>query len=84
MHENLHLVEGLQVNDGLRDDEGLKGLRVTHPGGNQRFGHRRRQDPVVLDTRQGLGPIGGDGLASQRMKGIVDHQFLGLVMGSMQ
>jgi len=38
----------------------------------------------VLDALEGLGPIGGDGMASQRMKGIVDHQFLGLVMGSMQ
>ena len=84
MHENVQLVEGLQVNDGCRDEAGIKGCRVAHPGGDQRFGHRRSQDPVVLDALEGLGPIGGDGLSSQRMKGVVNNQRLGLVMGSMQ
>jgi len=80
----MQLAEDLQGNDGLRANVGIKSGRVAHPRGNQYFGHRRRQHPVVLDTLQGLGPIGSDGVASQRMKGIVDHQFLGLVMGSMQ
>jgi hypothetical protein len=67
-----------------RFEEGIKGLRMAHPGGDQHFGHRRGQDPVVLDTLEGLGPIGGNSLSSQRMKGVVDKQRLGLVMGSMQ
>ena len=34
MHENVQLVEGLQGNDGRRDDAGIKGRRVAHPGGD--------------------------------------------------
>jgi len=33
VHENMQLVEGLQGNDGLRDDMGIKGRRVAHPRG---------------------------------------------------
>jgi len=84
VHENVQVVESLQGNDGLRNEEGIKGLRVAHPSRDQCFGHRRGQDPVVLDPVEGLGPIGGDSLANQRMKRVMDNQRLGLVMGSME
>ena len=84
MYENVQLMECRQGNDGFRDKASLKGCRVAHPRGNQCLDHRRRQHAVVLDPLKGLGPIGDDGVTSQRMKGIVDHHLLGLVMGSMQ
>jgi hypothetical protein len=84
VYENVQLMECRQGNDGFRDKASLKGCRVAHPRGNQCLDHRRRQHAVVLDPLKGLGPIGDDGVTSQRMKGIVDHHLLGLVMGSMQ
>jgi hypothetical protein len=84
VYENVQLVERRQGNDGFRDEASLKGCRVAHPRGNQCLDHRRRQHAVVLNPLKGLGPIDDDGVASQRMKGIVDHHLLGLVMGSMQ
>ena len=77
-------MEGLEGNDGVRDNDRVKGLRVAHPGWDQRFGHITRQSAVVLDPMQGVAPGDRNGLSGEWVKGIVQDQFLGLMMGSMQ
>jgi hypothetical protein len=77
-------VEGLEGNDGVRDNDRVKGLRVTHPGWDQRFGHVTRQSAVVFDPMQDVAPVDCNGLSGEWVKGIVKGQFLGLMMGSMQ
>ena len=62
MYDNLQLCKGSQLNDGVRDNDGVEGFRAAHPDRYQRFELLRRQNAVVLDSLEGFGPVDRDRL----------------------
>ena len=84
LHQKVQLLESLEGNNRVGDNDRVKGLGVTHPRRDQRFGHVTRQSAVVLDPMQGVCPVNRKGLSSEWVKRIVKNQLLSLMMGSMQ